>query len=108
MKLTLASAKEYGTVDSAKRGGQKRVTHVLDVAELVWGGATRIRAYELVARECGVEQNTIADACTRQLGINTTEFERLLYSRGILAQFLIDHDPAMEDLVRERLRLKRA
>lgn len=52
-----------------------------------------VRAYERHAKEKGVARETIRDACTRRLNLNTAEFRRLLDRPQGLREYLTTRFP---------------
>lgn len=74
-----------GSIESSKLKG---FDEILEVATLVYSGKSFGQATKEVAEHKGRTEGTVRDACTRRLGIDTEEFQRLLEDRSRLIAFL--------------------
>jgi negative regulator of replication initiation len=77
-------------------GTPKALREILEVVHQVrMSRSTRADATKDIARKLGVGYTTVMDKYTRQLGLTTSEFDRLLD---------YDHLPQLKSLLKERFR----
>ncbi len=61
-------------------------------------------AVKVVANELDIREQSVADKCTRKIGVNTQTFKELLQDRDELIRHLVDWFPKHEDIIRSQLR----
>lgn len=83
--------------------GPQKLIQVLKVAELVFKGEELNEAFKGVATQLDVNESTVRDKCTRQLGIDTYRFRELIEDKNRFIKFLKEKYPEYENLINEKL-----
>jgi len=83
----------------------QKLRQVLDVAESVFKGEELTKAFKKVAKQHDIVESSVRDKCTRQLGIDTDKFKKLIQDKNRLKTFLIEKYPDHEDLINRTLGL---
>ncbi|MEW5719138.1 MAG: hypothetical protein AB1817_10955, partial [Chloroflexota bacterium] len=80
------------------------LTQILMVCdEVLRNNQDYTEAVKTVANWLGIGEKSVADKCTRKLGINTERFRELLQHKDELVNFLVDEFPEHEETIRNRL-----
>jgi hypothetical protein len=98
------SLPDHSSASSLPRGTPMALRQILEVISLVRGGAYgRTDATRFVAKQHGVEPQTVIDKYTRQLGGTAGRFDRLLEQedRGELRQILVSKFPSYRPTIEE-------
>jgi hypothetical protein len=93
---------EKRRIKATKEGPQKLI-QVIEVAELVFKGEELNKVFKSVADQHTVNESTIRDKCTRQLGIDTYRFRELIQDKNRFMTFLKEKYPHHENLINEKL-----
>jgi hypothetical protein len=83
--------------------GPQKLIQVLEVAELFFKGEELNKAFRSIASQHGVDESTIRDKCTRQLGIDTYRFKGLIQDKNRFITYLKEKYPHYENLINEKL-----
>jgi len=83
--------------------GPRKLVEVIEVAELVFRGEPLNEAFKNIAKQHGINESTVRDKCTRQLGINTGQFKEKIQDKNRFITFLKEKYPQHEHLIDERL-----
>jgi len=81
----------------------RKLAEVIEVAELVFRGDPLNRAFKNIAKRHGINESTVRDKCTRQLGINTGQFREKIQDKNRFIMFLKEKYPQHKNLIDERL-----
>lgn len=85
------------------REGPQTLIQVLEVAGLAFKGERLNKAFKEIAKQHAVHVSTVRDKCTRQLGINTERFRKLIQDQKSFITFLKEKYPQHENLINEKL-----
>lgn len=83
--------------------GPRKLVEVIEVAELVFRGEPLSKAFKNIAKHHGINESTVRDKCTRQLGVNTEQFRDKIQDKNRFITFLKEKYPQYENLIDERL-----
>lgn len=83
--------------------GPRKLAEVIEVADLVFRGEPLNKAFKNIAKQRGVNESTVRDKCTRQLGINTEQFREMIQDKNRFIAFLKEKFPPYANLVNEKL-----
>jgi len=83
--------------------GPRKLVEVIEVAELVFRGEPLSKAFKNTAKQHSINESTVRDKCTRQLGINTEQFRDKIQDKNRFITFLKEKYPQYENLIDERL-----
>jgi len=83
--------------------GPRKLAEVIEVAGLVFRGEQLNKAFKNIANQRGVNESTVRDKCTRQLGINTQQFREMIQDKNRFIKFLKEKYPLYANLINEKL-----
>jgi len=83
--------------------GPRKLAEVIEVAELVFRGESLNKAFKNIAKQHGINESTVRDKCTRQLGIHTEQFREIIQDKNRFIAFLKEKYPQYESLIDEKL-----
>jgi len=83
--------------------GPRKLVEVIEVAELVFRGEPLNEAFKNIAKQHGINESTVRDKCTRQLGINTEQFKEKIQDKNRFIMFLKEKYPQHKNLIDVRL-----
>ncbi|HKZ42365.1 MAG TPA: PIN domain-containing protein, partial [Candidatus Hodarchaeales archaeon] len=95
---------EISTSISATRIPSALVQILMVCDEVLRKNREYTEAVKAVADELEIREQSVADKCTRKIGVNTQTFRELLQNKDELVRHLVDWFPEYEEIVRSKLR----
>lgn len=102
-KETIVGPKAIKISVASEKKAPRVLIEVLEVVQLMYKNYSCSHAVKNIANKYNIRESTVRDKCTRQLGLNTRQFNQLVQNKADLLSLLRQRYPAHKTLIEERL-----